>query len=146
MLVATCFGLGRVPVMPGTVASLAALPLGWLIAAAGGPWAVAAATILISVVGFVTADAFVRRSGETDPQAVVVDEVAGQLLVLATVPADPVLYAAAFALFRCFDIAKPWPVSWADRELPGGLGVMADDLLAAGYAITVLSLARVMAA
>jgi len=65
---------------------------------------------------------------------VVIDEVAGQWLTLLVAPPDLLLYLAGFLLFRLFDIRKPWPVSWADQSLPGGLGVMVDDLLAGLYA------------
>ncbi len=69
----------------------------------------------------------------------VIDEVAGQWLTLAlAAPLDPLFYAAGFLLFRVFDILKPWPVNWADDQLKGGLGIMADDIIAAGYAAGVL--------
>lgn len=64
----------------------------------------------------------------------VIDEVAGQWLVLLAVEPDPVWYGVGLALFRIADILKPWPVSWADRNVKGGLGVMLDDVLAAAYA------------
>ena len=64
-----------------------------------------------------------------------IDEVAGQWLVLVPAPLDPLAYAAAFVLFRIFDIWKPWPARWADRRVEGGLGIMLDDLLAAVYAV-----------
>ena len=67
-----------------------------------------------------------------------IDEVAGQWLVLVPAPLDPLAYALAFLLFRIFDIWKPWPVRWADREAKGGLGIMLDDLLAAIYAVVLL--------
>ena len=76
-----------------------------------------------------------------DPGAIVIDEVAAQWLVLLPAPLDPLSYAAAFVLFRIFDIWKPWPVRWADRRLSGGLGIMLDDLLAAVYAVLVFLVA-----
>ena len=77
-------------------------------------------------------------SDERDPQAVVIDEVAGQWLTLAAVPAGLGSYVAGLALFRAADILKPWPARLAERRLPGGLGVMADDIVAAVYAGIVL--------
>ncbi|WP_395681431.1 phosphatidylglycerophosphatase A, partial [Inquilinus sp.] len=68
--------------------------------------------------------------GEPDSSAIVIDEVAGQLLALAPVAGMLWLYPFAFALFRLLDIAKPWPISWLDRELGGGWGVMLDDIAA----------------
>ena len=64
-----------------------------------------------------------------------IDEVAGQWLVLVAAPLDPLAYASAFVLFRIFDIWKPWPARWADSHVKGGLGIMLDDLLAAVYAV-----------
>ena len=66
-----------------------------------------------------------------------IDEVAAQWVVLLPAPLDPLPYAAAFLLFRIFDIWKPWPVGWADRRVHGGFGIMLDDLLAAVYAVLV---------
>jgi phosphatidylglycerophosphatase A len=80
----------------------------------------------------------VGKTGFEDPGAVVIDEVAGQWLVLAVAPLDVWYFAAAFVLFRVFDIAKPWPVSWADRRIKGGFGVMFDDILAGLYGAAVL--------
>ena len=78
-----------------------------------------------------------KTSGVKDHGAIVIDEVAAQWLVLLPAPLEPLSYAAAFLLFRIFDIWKPWPVELADRRLDGGLGIMLDDLLAAAYAVLV---------
>jgi phosphatidylglycerophosphatase A len=79
-----------------------------------------------------------KASATKDPSAIVIDEVAGQWLVLLGAAPNPLSYVLAFVLFRVFDIWKPWPVSWADRRLAGGLGIMLDDLLAAVYAVLAL--------
>ena len=138
-MLATWFGAGLLPKAPGTWGSLAALPFAWAMADWGGPALLAVATLVVTVVGWIVSDAYVRRTGVNDPSEVVIDEVAGQWLTLLAVPPDPVFYVAGFALFRLFDIRKPWPVGWADRELGGGLGVMVDDLLAGVYATLVLN-------
>ena len=80
-----------------------------------------------------------RASAAADPAEIVIDEVAGQWLALLATPLAPLPYAAGFVIFRIFDIWKPWPVSWADRNVKGGLGIMLDDLLAAVYAFFVLA-------
>ena len=126
-LLATMGGIGLVRVASGTWASLAALPLAWGLWHLGGVTAVALAGIVFGLVGVWAAGA-VCRGGEADSSAVVIDEVAGQLLAVAPVAGLPILYPLAFALFRLFDIAKPWPISWLDRELDGGWGVMLDDI------------------
>lgn len=134
-IVATWFGSGLVPKAPGTAGSLAALPVAWAILAWGGGWPGLALAVLAAVVAGLWATAEVlRASGIKDPSFVVVDEVAGQWIALLPAGLDPILFAAGFVLFRLFDIWKPWPVGWADRELPGAFGVMVDDLLAGAYA------------
>lgn len=143
-LLSTAFGIGLVPVAPGTFGSLAAVPLAWWIAGAGGSIALIVAAGLVFVIGVRAAEITVRRTGTDDPGLIVIDEVAAQMLVLAAVPLDPAWYAAGFAAFRLFDIIKIWPVSWVDRHVHGGLGVMLDDVAAAGYAIACLLLARLL--
>jgi phosphatidylglycerophosphatase A len=134
-VIATWFGAGLLPQAPGTWGSLAALPFAWLIADQGGWIALLVATILVAGLGVWAAGEAARQSGLQDPGSIVIDEVAGQWLTLIAVPPDPLAYAVGFAAFRLFDITKPWPVSWADRTIKGGLGVMLDDLLAGGYAL-----------
>ncbi len=134
-LLGTWFGCGLLPIAPGTWGSLAALPLAWALQSAGGPWAVLAAALVIFAVGCWAAHVMGKQSGEDDAGVIVIDEVAGQLLVLCFVPPGLVLYIVGFLLFRAMDILKPWPVNWADQKIKGGFGVMLDDVLAALYAI-----------
>ena len=142
-MVLSWFGCGLSPVAPGTVGSLGALPLGAAIHWSFGPQALAVSAIIIFFVGWGVAAAHLggeQGRGEPhveDPQWIVIDEVAGQWLALAAVPLHPLDCLLAFVLFRVFDIAKPWPVSWADRRVGGALGIMLDDLLAGLYAAIV---------
>ncbi len=133
-VLATWFGSGLLPKIPGTWGSAAALPFAWIIAWYGGPWALFAAAIVAFVVGIWAADLYGRHSGVKDAGPIVIDEVAGQWLTLAPFAPEPVTYLAGFVLFRLADIAKPWPANWADRKLNGGLGVMLDDIVAGIYA------------
>jgi phosphatidylglycerophosphatase A len=131
--IATLFGIGRVRTAPGTVASLVGLPLAWIIAAEGSRAVLLLAAVLAAALGGWACEHYVRETGNTDPSECVVDELAGQWLACAFCPLQlwhglPA-YALAFVLFRILDIAKPWPISAAEK-LHGGLGVMADDLLA----------------
>lgn len=139
-LLATWFGAGLLPKGPGTWGSAAALPFAWALAAAGGPRLLLAAAAVCFAVGWWASAVYVRRTGAEDPGEVVIDEVAGQWLTLAAAPLDPLSYLAGFALFRLFDIWKPWPVRVADRRLGGGLGIMVDDVLAGLYALAVMIL------
>jgi len=138
VLLATGFGIGLLPWAPGTWASLTALPAAWAIHKLAGPLGLATAAVVACVVGVWVAEFCVRRAGDEDPGAIVIDEIAGQWLVLLAVSPDPLLYGIGFALFRAADIWKPWPVSWADNRIKGGIGVMLDDVLAAIYAGLVL--------
>ena len=137
-LLATWFGVGLLPISPGSWASLLALPIAWTIVWLLGDAGLGVAAGLAFAVGWWAAATVARASGTNDPAAIVIDEVAGQWLVLVRAPLDPLAYAFAFLLFRIFDIWKPWLARWADREVKGGLGIMLDDLLAAIYAAVLL--------
>jgi phosphatidylglycerophosphatase A len=140
--IASGFGSGFSPLAPGTAGSLAAL-LPWLALRELPPFQYLAAIALAFALGVWACGWVVRAQGSADPGYAVWDEFVGQWIALA-----PLLWhaagwpgvAGAFILFRIFDIWKPWPVSWADRALDGGLGVMLDDAIAGIYAALVLSL------
>ncbi|XZG71256.1 phosphatidylglycerophosphatase A family protein [Chitinibacteraceae bacterium HSL-7] len=140
--IALGFGSGLPRRAPGTWGTLAALPLYAALAALGlSPLAVALLCIPVFLVGVWAASITGKALGVHDHGGIVIDEIVAMWLVLATVPATPLWWALAFAAFRLFDIAKPWPIRWFDARVPGGLGVMLDDLLAALAAIGVLALA-----
>jgi phosphatidylglycerophosphatase A len=119
-LLATFFGLGRTKRMPGTVGSAAGL---LILAAFGGVNIIAlAVTILI---GTIASDRYAREKGVSDPQEVVIDEVAGYWTSMLGLDVSSAIMA--FFLFRVIDIVKPFPVDSAEK-LPGGVGIMADDV------------------
>jgi phosphatidylglycerophosphatase A len=140
MLLATWFGCGYAPVGPGTAGSLGALIPAWLLTHSAH-WPVyvwPAAALAITIPGIWAAGVTARAVGKKDPSIVVIDEVAGQWLTLAGAGAFGWRSAlAAFVLFRAFDIWKPAPVRQLER-LPGGTGIMADDLMAGVYGAAVL--------
>jgi phosphatidylglycerophosphatase A len=129
-LLATWFGSGLVRVAPGTCGSIAALPFAAGLALLGGPWLLGLSALAAFAVGLWASGRYAGAAGQHDPAAVVIDEVAGQWLALAPLPLDPGLYLLAFLAFRLLDIAKPWPIGWVERALPGAWGIMADDLVA----------------
>jgi phosphatidylglycerophosphatase A len=146
--IATSWGLGdRLPAPGTTAGSLPAALAWWLVAGCSTPtWllhvATVAGTVLSTTVGLWAADVEASRRERSDPGPVVIDEVAGQwltyLVALPVLPLDSLrqqamVVAAGFLLFRVFDVVKPWPVRRLER-LPGGAGIMADDLGAALYA------------
>ena len=132
LTIATGAGVGYAPIASGTWGSLPGVAFAWLLAAWAGGWAVAAGAAAFAAVGTWAADRTARLAGSKDPRHVVVDEIAGQLVTLAFLPLTPRVLIAGFLLFRVLDVWKPWP---ADRleGLPGGSGIMADDLMAGLY-------------
>ena len=137
------FGTGLAPRAPGTCGALLGLPL----AAALAPLPVAMAVLVLGVLSALGVWCCARagqRLGVADHPAIVWDEVVGQALALLAVPFGWWQYLLGFALFRLFDILKPWPVGAIDRQVGGGLGVMLDDLAAgvlAGVALQLITLA-----
>lgn len=139
-LLATWFGAGLLPRMPGTWGSLAALPFAYGFFAWGGPLALAAAIVAVSLGGLWAIRVYLRHSDLSDPQTVVVDEVAGQWLALLPAANDPLLFMVGFAAFRFFDTLKPWPCDWVDEHVPGAVGVWLDDVVAGIYAAVAVAI------
>ena len=137
-ILATWFGAGLVPLAPGTAGSLAALPIAYALSHYLGIIGLGVAIAVVFVIGIWAAQRYSERTASHDAGPIVIDEVVGQWLALLLVPADILLYAIGFALFRLADIVKPWPISWADKRIKGGFGVMLDDLLAGALAAIIL--------
>lgn len=139
--IALGFGSGLSPIAPGTAGSLAAL-LPWLALRHLAPIYYAMALVVGFAAGIWACAVAIRALAVKDPSAVVWDEFVGQWIALAPLlwwPRGWLWILCGFILFRVFDIGKPWPVSWADRAVPGGLGVMLDDVFAGVYAALVLA-------
>jgi phosphatidylglycerophosphatase A len=144
--IATVFGIGRIPVAPGTVASVVALILAWPIVIYGGRFGLLAAGIAASAIGAWAGEHYANDTKQADPSECVIDEVAGQWIACAFAPVSFLAFLLAFVLFRIFDILKPWPISRLER-LPGGVGIMADDIaaaVAAGAIIAILAHLRIV--
>ena len=153
-VVASVFGIGYFEFAPGTIMSAIALPLAVIIALfGGGGMALLGSSIVVLVVGILACADHVRETGRDDPPECVIDELAGQWLASAfaalsfggAIPLDHLSLPAfllSFILFRLFDIWKPWPVSWAETNLTGGLGVMMDDIIAGLMAGILVAAAR----
>jgi phosphatidylglycerophosphatase A len=135
-IVATAFGSGYSPFAPGTAGSAVALLLFWPLARLGWFWQLVACLALLAV-GTAAASRVATLVGRKDPGLVVVDEVAGQWITLLALPFTPLVVVAGLVLFRLMDIVKPWPARDLER-LPGGWGIMADDVAAGLYAHLVL--------
>ncbi len=142
-MVATFFGVGRLKPGPGTWGSLATVIL-WALASSRIPvasrtWATIIAAAAVTAVGIPAATRVARASGRKDPQFVVVDEVAGQLVALIAVPLAWKTFLVGFILFRVFDMWKPFPIRRLER-LPEGTGIVVDDLGAGLYALAIMHL------
>ena len=136
------FGAGLSPFAPGTAGTLLAIAIAWLLGLVL-PWTyVALLAIPLFLVGVWACGVTGRNLGVADHGAMCWDEVVAFLLVLAVAPQDPWWQAAAFFLFRAFDVVKPPPIRQLEARIKGGFGVMFDDILAAGYTLLVLALAK----
>ena len=146
--VGTVFGVGRLKPGPGTWASLVAAASWYFLlrtmdlssGAIAGVTLIG--TLLVLAVGIRAATIVERESGRTDPGFVVVDEVAGQWVTLAVAPVDVGHALLGFALFRFFDIVKPWPIRRLER-LPGGAGIMLDDVAAGACGLLLMLVVRI---
>jgi phosphatidylglycerophosphatase A len=159
-LIVTGLFVGKIKYAPGTFGSLLAFPITVLMVLCGvyiigGDYGVFIAQItailLLFIVGTIASNNYIKRTGRQDPKEIVIDEIAGQMLTILlctpslifinegaidmhNITAIVCLFIMPFALFRLFDIKKPWPINWMDQNIHGGLGVMLDDLMAALFA------------
>jgi phosphatidylglycerophosphatase A len=141
-VIALGFGSGLAPRAPGTAGTLAAWPLGWILGGVMPPALFVGLMAFCFAVGTWACAVTGRRLGVADHPAMVADEMVAFMLVLAILPRELDWQAAAFLLFRAFDIVKPAPIRWFERRFHGGFGVMFDDLLAAGYTLLVLAILK----
>lgn len=139
-LLAFGFGSGCSPRMPGTVGTLAAIPLYLLLSLL--PWS---AYVLVCVLAFLAGIWICQRASEAlgvhDHGGIVWDEFVGFWIAMIAVPLSWQTLLAGFVLFRVFDIWKPWPIRWLDQQVSGGLGIMLDDVLAGAYTLVLLHIA-----
>lgn len=131
-VVATAFGAGYSPIAPGTAGSLVGLLLFWPLQLAPA-WGQVLVIAAVYFAGVAASTRLAQRLGRKDPGAAVVDEVVGMWLSLVFLPFTPATAAAAFLLFRVLDVFKPYPARQLE-SLPGGWGIMTDDVMAGVYA------------
>jgi len=129
LFLASGCGLGVLPKVPGTWGSLGALPLWFLLGWVSNGWYLLL-VLLLSGFAIWIADEAGKLFGVVDSPVIVIDEIVGLMLALVGVPLTFGNALAAFVIFRFFDIIKPFPANWCEENLPGGLGVIADDLVA----------------
>jgi phosphatidylglycerophosphatase A len=131
------FGAGLAPVAPGTFGSLVGLAFALALAPLGVAWNLAAVALAVAAGVWICGES-ARRLGVHDHPAIVWDEVAGMMIAMLAAPGAWWGAVLAFALFRLFDIAKPWPIREIDHGMSGGAGIMLDDVLAGVFAALVL--------
>ena len=137
--IACGFGIGLLPIMPGTFATLAAIPL-YLMLVKLPLWAYISITVILVIAGLWLCHVTNRDFGTDDHPAAVWDEISCFLIVMIAVPTTWYYIAIGFILFRLFDIWKPGPIGWVDRHVHGGIGVMLDDILAALFSLAILQI------
>lgn len=139
MGIATGFGVGYLPKAPGTWGSLLALPLHFmLIKLSQSNYFIALGVILLAAI--IAAGAAEKIMDFKDPGVVVIDEVVGMLITLIGAPDKLFVWIIGFAVFRFFDIVKPFPIKLIDQHINGGVGIVMDDVLAGIYSLVVLQL------
>jgi phosphatidylglycerophosphatase A len=142
-LFALGFGSGLAPKAPGTFGTLAALPIYWLLLQPLSlPWLLTVVVVSF-ILGIWFCGAAAEKLGVHDHPGIVWDEFVGLWISCIALPCGWLWLLAAFVLFRFFDILKPWPIRWLDSKVPGGLGIMVDDVLAGLFALALLQIAAV---
>ena len=141
-LIATGAGVGKLPIAPGTWASIVAIPVASLLYILGGTWLLSVTIFLGFVIGIFVSSYQAQKLDDNDPSEVVIDEFIGMWLSILPIASDWRYYIIAILLFRFADIFKPWPCKAVER-LPGGLGIMMDDIIAGLYAGILVSVIAV---
>lgn len=132
------FGAGTLKFMPGTCGTLVAIPFGLAMQAMLSPLYYMLVLLLAIGFGFWICHVTAKDFGISDPSAIVWDEMVGFWLAIWAAPNGWQWILSAFILFRVFDIFKPWPIKWLESKLPGGYGIIADDLMAGLYALIII--------
>ena len=136
-LLAVGFGSGAAPYMPGTIGTLVAIPIYWLLQLLPLPFYTLIMGLMI-LLGFWICEVADKAIGVYDHPSIVWDEIVGYLLTMWAVPAHAMWIVLGFLLFRLFDIWKPFPIRWLNDKVGGGVGIVVDDLMAAIYALFLL--------
>ncbi len=139
MALATGFYAGRLPLCPGTWGSLVAIIPWFLLRNLTLP-AYLLMLVLVFVVGFFVSGSAEKLLNQADAGPIVIDEILGLFITLTCAPDHPAAWALGFLLFRVLDIIKPFPCSWFDERIHGGIGIMMDDVIAGIYALASLQL------
>lgn len=130
LYIATYFNIGKVKYAPGTVATLATIPIWWVLTTFVGPIFYMIITVALIPIGVWAAQIYENQSGKHDSKEIVIDEVVGFLITMTWLPVTWQSLVYGFCVFRFFDIVKPPPIRQLDQKVLGGFGVMVDDIAA----------------
>lgn len=144
MAIATGFWVGNLPKAPGTWGSLAAFLPWFLIRGLSLP-TYSIILAITFIIGCIVAGAAEKIMHQQDAGPIVIDEILGMFITLTLAPNHPVAWILGFILFRIFDIIKPFPISWFDQQVHGGIGIMMDDVIAGIYALISLQIIWLLA-
>lgn len=140
--VAFGFGAGLSPFAPGTAGTLVGFPIFWLVGPRYSPWEMLVLVAVLFGIGVWACGVTGRNLGISDHGGMCWDEIVAFLLILEIAPDGTYWQIAAFFLFRIFDVVKPSPIRELEKRMKGGFGVMFDDILAAGYTLLALAIAK----
>ncbi len=143
LFLALGFGTGGVPHAPGTAGTLPGVAL-YLVFAALPLIAYLGIVAVLFVIGVALCERAARLLDERDPPSVVWDEIVGVMIAMIGIAPSLATVIAGFLAFRLFDIWKPWPIGWIDRRVPGGLGIMLDDVIAGLMALVLMHLGQAL--
>ena len=133
------FGSGLMPVMPGTFGTLVGIGFLYVLSSLD-PLSYAAVVLVGGLLGIFICEKTAKNLGKKDPGSIVWDEIIGFLFTMFMVPKEWIWILIGFILFRTFDILKPWPISFIDRRIGGGLGIMLDDVIAALFSLAIIQI------
>jgi phosphatidylglycerophosphatase A len=143
ILLSSGFGLGLIPLAPGTMGSGFGLCLYIYIAHFHLPTFIIYLSLMaLLFIAWIAVNKTLKQLGEGDHKEIVIDEIIGMMFVATVLPADPYWAIAAFLLFRFFDIVKPFPINKVDRAYKNAFGIILDDLIASGYSIALILIGR----
>lgn len=138
--IATGFGIGMVPFAPGTFGTVLAIPI-YIAFWRQASLVTYAVTLIIAIFfSMLICERASKNLGVSDHPSIVIDEMVGFWLTMFSVPANILTILLGFILFRIFDITKPWPIRWFDRNVKGGVGIVLDDLIAGLFSLILLKL------
>ena len=140
--ISTCFGLGYITPLPGTLTSFLTVIIIWTIQTHFSPAVTTLFILFVSLIGYIS----VKKNPDkkTDPKEIVIDEFIGQSLVLVLLPLTYQNYILGFVFFRFFDIYKPIPIKYFEKKYQNAFGVIFDDVIAAGYALLAIYIINII--